>query len=398
MAETVTMSGPLHRWTLDPSGQNYRDYTVVTIPFKEFNAAVRPEYFNGGTGKGEQRKVLEAYAKRLARELAGHAYTPTSFGVGLTKKQQEECVAYGEDGRVTITVPAGKPLRRTDGNHRSTSLLALLSKAREDGDDKLVALIEGLPVTAFVYLNGDPQEDFINLQSGKAVDANHLFTMKLRRKSLGEKVQGDMERALEVAKLLNAADASPFHSHIQLDTRGPAWLKFTSLAAKGSSDQSTSLFGLVRVCPEADAKWLAATIIHVFNTLAEGEPDLVTEGMPLAAPKEGVVGSCGLLVGVAICVAYRLSLRAKDARQMTVDDQLALLDAAKKMLGKPADDLSAAAKRRLIREFAVDYFSDLGEDDGVTFHDNLPVGLLDRIPPSAYQARPLPAAPKKKGG
>jgi hypothetical protein len=99
---------------------------------------------------------------------------------------------------------------------------------------------------------------------------------------------------------------------------------------------------------------------------------------------------------VAICVAYRLSLRPVEERDLGEEDLAAIVDAADKALGRPADDLSAAAKRRLIREFAISYFSGLGEEDGVTFHDNLPVGLLDSIPPSAYQSRPLPAAPRSR--
>ncbi len=393
MATTIT--GKLVRWTLDPTGEKTRDYTVVTLPFKQAHALFRPEYFNGGTGKGEQRKVVESHQKRLARELAGHTYTPTPFGVGLTKKQQAECVRVDDDGTVTITVEDGKYLKRTDGNHRDNALVALMEKAREDGDEALVSLIENVPVTAMVYLNGDAQEDFINLQSGKAVDPNHLLTMKLRRKTLGEKLQGDMERALETARLLTTSDASPFHTYIQLDTRGTAWLKFTSIASRGSSDLSTSLLGLARVVPSATAAWMAGVICLVSETLAADEDDgLTVEGMPLAHPREGVVGSCCLLIGVAICAAYRLSLRAADQRDLSDEDQAAIIESAKKTLGRPADDLSAAAKRRLIREFAVDYFADLGEEDGVTFHDNLPVGLLERIPPSAYQSRPLPVAPR----
>lgn len=387
----TTITGKLVRWTLDPSGEKTRDYTVVTLPFKEAHALFRPEYFNGGTGKGEQRKVVESHQKKLARVLAGHMYTPTPFGVGLTKKQQAECVTVEGDD-VTITIEDGKYLKRTDGNHRDTALIALLEKAREDGDDALVEAIERVPVTAMIYLNGDAQEDFINLQAGKAVDPNHLLTMQLRRKALSEKLQGDMDRALDVARLLNTSDASPFHTFIQLDTRGIARLKFNSLASRGSSDQSTSLLGLVRILPSTPPAWFAALVSLVSEALGADEDDgLVEEGMPLAHPRQGVVGSCCLLIGVAICAAYRLSLRPADERDLTDEDQAAIIESAKKTLGRPVDDLSAAAKRRLVREFAIDYFADLGEGDGVTFHDNLPVGLLERIPPSAYQSRPLPA-------
>jgi hypothetical protein len=392
----TTITGKLVRWTLDPAGEQRRDYVVVTLPFKQAHALFRPDYFNGGTGKGEQRKVVESHKKKLVREFAGHAYTPTPFGVGLSKKQQAECVVVDGDD-VTITIEDGKYLKRTDGNHRDGSLLELLEKAREDGNESLASLIENAPVTTMIYLNGDPQEDFINLQSGKTVDANHLLTMKLRRKGLGEKLQGDMERALEIARLLTTTDASPFHTYIQLDTRGTAWLKFNSIAARGSSDLSTSLLGLARVAPSASPAWLASVVCAVSNALSLDENSGLTgEGMPLAHPREGVVGSACLLVGVAICVAYRLSLRPVEERDLGEEDLAAIVDAADKALGRPADDLSAAAKRRLIREFAISYFSGLGEEDGVTFHDNLPVGLLDSIPPSAYQSRPLPAAPRSR--
>ena len=95
-----------------------------------------------------------------------------------------------------------------------------------------------------------------------------------------------------------------------------------------------------------------------------------------------------MLIGVAICLAQRLALAGRVLPDE--DDLEAVLDAADKCLDKFADgNVSSQGKRKLMGNFASDFFSDM---EDLERHDGLPIELLKSVSCSGYGCPPIPKA------
>lgn len=384
--ESSTIAGKLNRWCLDVTGKSYRDYIVKTISFAEAIAVFKPDIFNADTGRGEQRTTVDSHVRRLRKEMESHNFTPTSIGVSLNTTQQKTLVIDGDTAKFTLE--PGKTIKQTDGGHRFSALNQIYEKAVEQENDDLKILIEQLPITAMIYLNGDPQRDFVNLQSGRPVDTVQLSTMKIRRGLIPEKGRADLKMAFDIAGLINKYSGEEnlrgFYQKIKFDTRGTYPLKFTSLAARGSSDLSTSLVGLARVIgtlADADPQIGAARIYDVLAILNSEAPELLEPGMPLCPPPDGKIGNATLLIGVAIVLAYRMTVN--ENTEVSEDDIKAITKACRMVFGKELGDISAIAKRTRMGEFAAEACEDLG----MLKINEVPVPLMELLSHSTYGER-----------
>jgi hypothetical protein len=158
-----------------------RRFFVVTKPFGEARQLYKTNLYSARTGQGEQRTIIPAHARKLRREMEQGTFTLTPVSVGVTPSQAKE-VRYEEDGLAVLTVKEGDPLPLTDGGHRFAALELIrqaagdsLQKARTEQEkaeaEKRLAVVDAQPITAVIHLDGDTQQDFVNLQAGRAVDA-----------------------------------------------------------------------------------------------------------------------------------------------------------------------------------------------------------------------------------
>lgn len=399
MAEKpVTISGPVHHWSLDPEGEKAREYLCVTLPFGDARRCIKSEYYNAATGQGEQRGVAPSHVKKLKKAMETGQYTPTPIGVSVPPHMRGRVVRKG--GEATLTdLAISDPLRSVDGNHRFEALLTIFDWAERTGDDDTMARVNAQPITVMVYLDGDAQQDFVNLQAGKTVDANHVMSLKVKRGMLPAAQALPAKFAFEAGQILNRQPSSPFATHIRFDSRNNlANLKINSLAGRAAGDLSSSLCGLAKFLPDntdysAAPQWMANLVTEVSSLLRHRSPDLMKEGMPLAAPPDMTVGSACLTVGLAVTVAFRLKQAGK--RAMEMDDKERLVRAVNQVFDEPANgNLSAPAKRHYMGRFAAEYLADL---DG-EFHGDVPVELLRATSASAWGAPPLPrvAVPRRR--
>jgi hypothetical protein len=372
---TYTLTAPAHRWSLDPEGVLGREFLVVTVPFADARRAVRGDPFNGLTGRGEQRVRHDAQARKLMRAVAKHRYTPAPLAASVTT----QAVTRNADGTVTVAVPEGDPLKLVDGVQRLAGLGDLKAALHADEEHAAAALVDALPVTLTVYLDGDPQEDFLNLQLGKTVDSNQLCVMRLVRGELSRSRQPMLEFAREVARHLNKDPGSAFRTHIAFDSRTQAYLKFKSLAGAGGADAAASLCGLYRVGGDLTAERAAHFVTWAAATVKARCPELAKIGGPLCPPPDGPVAAACLLVGAATLTAYRalsLGRSAPDA-----EDADKLVAACLAAFKPPFDgDGSAQGKRAAMRKLAAHFLNDLPEE----MEQGIPKPLLGTLSAAAF--------------
>src|SRR5579883_3385856 len=298
MPNDVRLTGKVRVWDVNPEFP--REFIEVTLPYGVARRVVKAEPFRATTGRGEQREVAPAHAKRLAGAMEDGTYTPTPIAVGLRPRHRKGLAV--KDGVATLTLADGDHLPSLDGNHRMTGLEELRAAADKAGDRVFVDRVDRQPVTVVVHLNGDTQQDFVRLQAGRAVDAAHMLSMRVRHGLLGGARQGPAEAAVEAARALNDTNGSPFQKQVRFDSCGLYPIPITTLCAAGSSDQATSLVGLAKVCKGLPAAKMAAFVTEVVRALREDAPELVAGGMPLTPPPDGTKGSATMLIGVATCV------------------------------------------------------------------------------------------------
>lgn len=397
----ATLEGQVHTWTLDKTGENVRKYTTVTIPFGLAREVFKADKFNANTGRGEQRDLVPPQVRALRTAMLNGTYTPTPVSIGLRPRHREAMVLDGDT--VKLPIYQGDQLPQTDGQQRFGALAEIWKLAKEAGDDEMLKLVEAAPITATINLDGDTKEDFINLQLGRSVDASHMLSLKVKAGLLGDKEKGGMKIAFGAAKVLADNPDSPFAKLIRFDskagTTAVSKLPITTLAAKGTSDLATSLFGLARVGgDEADAGKLAYSVVAAYNAIKDKHPELLEEGMPLTPPTEGgTKGSATMIVGLGVCLAYRLKMQGLELPEQADLDKL--VKAAKKTLkNSTRGNFSSQTKRELMREFAGELFHDLRDKD--TFHEGIPVGLLRTLSCSTFAVSPLPkeVSPRTRQG
>jgi N6-adenosine-specific RNA methylase IME4 len=399
------LQGEMHTFGF---GDGERAYAVVTLPFGEARQVFRAKPYSPLDGKGEQRGYIHNHAKALKKEMLEGRFVPTAVHVGLRASHAGGVAHEGGDETVTLVVDSDDPLPLTDGQHRFGALNLIrdeaekrLRKARADEEREaaraLISCVDGQHITALVHLDGSPQDDFVALQKGRAVDASHLLSLRIRRSLVSSKDGPHLKLAFAVAELLAAKADSPFFRQVRFASTGFAPLPLSTLCSKGASDVGTSLVGLARVGlagQEKSAEWLAGVVASAFAAVQEHAPELMEEGKVLTPPPDGTKGGATLLIGLGVALAYRLRVTGADTP--TPHDLTQLVHAARETLdGDVNGNLSGPIKRKLLGEFAREFFADLAD---VEKHDGIPLELLKTLSPSAFGAAPLPKQPKQGKG
>lgn len=393
-----SLSGSWTPWVLCDVPRQYG--TIQCLPYEqavEFLVAVP---YRGETGKGQQRQVMESQVKSLMREMRAGTYTPTPVA-GALKPHHGKLLVLKGDQTFTLTVDTRDPLLLIDGSHRFAAIGRIieklkqeLGKAKEPSEkEKLGRWIEQakqLPCTVTVYFDGDPQQDFVNLQKGRAVDTSHMKSLTL---SSGDNKDPALKAAFDIARLLNKDEKSPFRKGVKFDSRVSLPLPIATLTATGGSDIGTSLVGLARVGIAAgkDEKFLAAAVTDAFQALkaasAAEDDDGILEAGKVLTPSEnhGSKGASTMLTGVGVCLAYRLIALKKDVADPT--DLQKLVDAAEYALNKSVQgNFSGPIKRQLLGRFAKEFFADLTE----ARHQGVPVSLLKTLTCSTFAVKAMP--------
>jgi hypothetical protein len=395
------LTGVFTRWTLFDGKRLYG--TVQNLPFYEAREYIMAVRFNGQTGTGQQREIVKGHVRRLKKEMEVGAYTPANVSAACSKKHRQALVL-NEDGTFGLAVNSDDPLLLTDGGHRFEALTRIVKELEEksqkaEGKEKeqLSRWLEqarNVPVTVTVYIDGDPAQDFVRLQQGRAVDASHMLSLKFQQKLLDG--QG-IRTAFEVARLLHKDKGSPVGGLVRFDSRGELPLPVSSLCSAGASDIGTSLVGLARIGQTGEnAKepaWLACAVTAAFKALQKDAPDVLASGKVLTPLSDGGTrGSTTMLIGVGAVLAYRMSALGHTAP--SEEDLSRLVQSAKSNLDESVSgNFSGPTKRKLLGLFAKDFLADLAGEK----HCGLPVGLLRTLSPSTFAVEPLPKVAKRPG-
>lgn len=384
------LSGPSVKWNLF---DHIRNYGTATVTFSEATEAVMAVRYNGVTGKGQQRELVDAHVRKLRKELEHGTFTPTNVSASCSKKHLDNL--RNEGGVFSLEVDSDDPLLHSDGGHRYSALSQIIKDlqdkiSKEKDDEKLAQLnrwleqAKNLPVTITIYFDGNPQQDFINLQAGKPVDASHMLSLKMQHTGVDNPA---VKLAFDVAKMLHKTEGSPVHNSVRFDSRGKLPMPINSLCARSGSDLSSSLVGLAKVglANGLSAQELTNCVTEAFKYIEKHSPQLLEYGKVLAPlSNQGAKGSTTLLVGVGLCLAYRTS-------NPDEQDLARLLASVSKTLNvSTSGNLSGQAKRQLLGAFAKDYFADFEQEK----HNGIPVGLLRTLTASSYNVSAPPKPTK----
>jgi hypothetical protein len=393
---TRIFSGPVHRWEVF---DHVRLFSEITLPFWEAREYLMPVLYNAMTGRGQQREVSPAHIRKIRRAMSEGSFTPTPASANLSPNHRKRLQI--EQGRFTLEVDSGDPLLQTDAGHRFEVLSAFLRDLQqqlaaatdEDKKTKLQRWIQQVrqaPITVTIYLDGDPQLDFLHLQLGKTVDSAHMLSLRLQQQAVGDPV---VATAFEVARRLNKHEDSPWRGEIRFDSRGKARLPITTLCARGSSDIATSLVGLARVGVAfgvTDANQLAGLLVDIYcelvNHFGSDEDGPMVAGKPLAGLSAGgKKGQATMLVGVATCMAYRVL--ASSRQSLESNDIMRMVAAVEQTLNFPvAGNFSGPLKRATLGKFARQLYQDRDEST----QNGVPLKLIDILSASTFNLTRLP--------
>lgn len=389
----TTISGRVNTWTLGRE----RKYSEHTLPFGEMSKYAMAVVYNAATNKGSQREVTPSHRKKLGKAMDEGRYTPTAFALSLSQGQRKNLKL--DNGVYSLTIDENDPLHLTDGHHRFEELamrandltqkLKAATGAEAEKLQKELDEVQSQPITAFLYLDGEEREDFVNLQLGRPADQSHLLSMRLLR---GKESTPNQKLVFEVASLLHKDPMSPFHKQIRFDSKGLSPLPISTLCSQSASDVACSLFGLAKVgniCA-FDAARLANVVTTGFQALEKHAPELLAPGLPLTPiDRGGKKGASTMLIGVSVVLAYRLAVNARSA---PTDDEVEMfVEACKDVFKNPVNgNFSGPTKRKLLGEFAKIFLQDMEHEK----HDEIPIYLLKTLSPSALAASKLPKPPK----
>jgi len=396
------INGKFHVWNLLGNSRSYAD---IHLPYAEAAQYVMPVRYNASSGKGEQRALFDAHVKKLKSEMLNGNFTPTQLSAGLHERHKSKLVLDQTNRTFTLEVDSDDPLAQTDGGHRYGAIELILKEYRErlkktEGDEEKAQIqadinsILALEIGIRVFFDGNLKTDFINLQSGRPVDPAHMLALKIQQRLLSEP---EYKLGFEVCRQLNKTKGSPFEGIIRLDSRIAAnsllkQMPFNSLMALSSSDLSTSILGLARVAHTfgSNAEFITDCVLKATEAVTTMAPSLCEEGKVLTPPRSGgTKGSATMLIGLGVCLAYRVLSQGRT--EVTQDDLTRLAASAQVTLDMlVAGNFSGGMKRTLMGAFARNYLADL---TGET-HDGLPKGLLRILSASAFGAQSLPKEPK----
>lgn len=365
-----------------------RKFAVITKPYSEIVKLMSPNRYDATSGKGEQRHVHEGHKRKLLKALKEGTFTPTPVAASLDEDYQKKVELDEESLTFKLSIKKDKLISQTDGGHRFAAIASLREIYADQMDDEntekaelaqmIVGQIDALPIVVVVYLDGSPQEDFINLQSGRTVDKTHILSMRIQRNMS----DGNFKFAFELALLLNETEGSPFFEKIRMDSRINLPLPFSTLCSRSSSDLSTSLVGLSKVCAMRDWKpaMAAKLFVQLYKKLKSDCAEALEVGKVLTPMGQGgSKGAATMMVGLVILLAYRLI--QEDKKAATKEDLQFVADAVNSELDvEVAGNFNSARKRDLLQSFGSVYFADFD----VPKHEGLPVKLFTAIAPSAY--------------
>ncbi len=377
MSNIVEISGKVKTWDL---GKTPRQYFDADVPFGVFRKVTKPEQYVANTGKGEQRKVLDPYAKKLKNEMTAGTFTPTPMAAGLRPRHRKNLSV--ESGLATLKVNDGDPLPLLDGQQRGAGLEGILSDASKDGNEELIKKVLDTPITVRFYLDGNTQEDFVNLNVGKPVDSTLMFSLRMRTNKVSGANQEAVQTAVDAARILNGNTLSPYYNSIRFDDRSLAPIPVMTLCARGASDLGTSLVGVAKASGK-DAKGVSFLVAAVYKALDTYAKELLEPGRLLTPPlPEGTRGSATMIAGLATCLGYAVAQRGEE---LPSDEDLQKLAAAAKetLAGSVDGNLAGPRKRQLLGEFCASYFADSVEEK----EGGVPAGLLKTISRSAFGVR-----------
>lgn len=396
----IPLSGPVRRWKFL---EHTRLFSELTLPFADIVNLVEPVPFDARTGRGSQRQQFSSHVSSLRREINTGAFTPTTWSANVPPELQKSVQLSSDGTAFTLNLKDGQSLLLTDAGHRRAALLTLheewvdsLGKAKTFAEraraEQAVADIEALPITVLLYLNGDPQSDFLNLQKGRSVDKTTVLTMSIER---GEFDDPAYPLAKSVADLLHKDRQSPFFGLIQFDSTKPVKdpVRFSTLFARGSSDQGYSLVGLAKVGSYfgMDGKRLANAVVQTFQALKtraakESTFECLRHGFPLAPPEAGgKCGSCTMLLGLGVCVAFHMGLLGQSIPGHDILGRA--VDAARRTLSEPVrGNFGGPLKRKWLGDFAMDFFRDISGE----VHEGLPLLLCQILSAGTFGRVALP--------
>jgi hypothetical protein len=375
--------GDIHMWSLNGTT---RRYTVVTLPYELASKLFKANVYDAKTGEGEQRKEIATHVKALKRDMLAGQFTPTPVSAGCRPKHLTSVVF--NKYQVHLDLDEADPLPLTDGQQRFGALRAIVEEAKKDENADLLKKVLGLPITVTIHFDSKPAVDFLRLQLGRPVDTAHLLSLKVKEGLVPDKDSSPLKLAMAVAKFMHGSSSSPFHKMVKFDTRGMSNLPVTTLCARGASDLSVSLMGLVKVGAKAGIETpeeLSDFVTQVVKTLNERAPYLLDTGMPLCPPPDGTRGSATMLIGLATCLAYRVY--EKGNGKVEEEDLAKLVEVAEEVFETPVSgNFSSAFKRDLMKAFATRFFSDLVGPQ----HEGIPVELLKTLSCSSFRVSRLP--------
>ena len=403
----IRLEGQVFHWNL---GGVDRPFINVTLPFRTARALFKPDIYSALSGQGEQRAHYEPHVRKLAYDMSEGAFTPCGITVGTRQKHRDALQYAGENNSLVLLEcgPDTPPLPLLNGNHRYGALNKIRERLMEELQDKCgepnerfeeiqaeLDLLDNLPITAMVLLNGNTKDDFLNLQKGKPVDTSHILSLQIQQHLVSDKDAPYYELGMRVAKLLYKREDSPFHNKIRFDTRTNektllTRLPINTLMGKGGSDLGTSLYGLAKIVKgvePADDKMKAEDVADLFvnclNVVKEFSPEVFELGKVLTPPPEGTKGSATMLVGLVNIYAYCLGTDSFNENDF--------VGAVKEVLNEEVDgNFSGPIKRKLLGKFAKAVFKNVD----VPKHSGVPVRLIELLSASTLGVQPLP---KKRG-
>lgn len=392
--ESRTLQGIVNTWGLADAK---REYIVVTIPYGEAWHLFKAVPYSASKGKGEHRSISSGHAMKLRKEMEEGRFTPAPISVGLRPNQAAE-LRYEQtsQGRIVwLSVHPDDPLPLTDGGHRFEALRELRERAekrlqaatteveREKAQSSL-ALVDQQPITAIIHLNSNTQKDFLRLQARKAVDSVQALSV-----AVAQGDDTDLKLAFDVAKRLSEQTQSSFRIFLRFDTLSDLPISAAYLCSQNPCDLGTSLVDLVRVGRGKDAEQLVNIVVAAFEALEKEAPELIGLGRVLTRPPQGSKGATRMLIGLAVCLTYRLKVAGVAVPQ--AEDLAQLVAAAREFLDIEArNDFRGPQERRLLGAFAREFFIDL---HSVEKEEGIPMGLLQLLSPSAFGIMPLRREP-----
>jgi hypothetical protein len=384
---SFTLTGDVHSSRI---GQFNRDYFMQTIPFSEARKYFKCDVFNASNGSGEQRAIRVSHAKKLREELRNGRFVPRTVTVGTRPKHRRDAKRTENDGQtvVTLHLEEGDYLPLTDGGHEFWAIEDLVKEG--------VSGALEMPISFICLLDGDPGEDFVNLQKNLPVDKSHMLSISVRKGSIEGRAGEIRKMAWEVARMVASNDQSPFYKNLRFDSRGSFAMPVTTICSIGPAEAATSLLGAAAIAlstedASKDAAFLSNCVVESFGVLQNECPDLLACGRVLTPPPDGSKGASTIIVGVASLLAFRLITLGRHLANE--EDLAAFVDAARKTLDHEVHgSFTSRDKRRLMGEFAKEFLKDI---EGPK-HEGVPLSLLRSLSTTSLGLGKLPKVPKPK--